>query len=323
MAEILTGFSEKELLTGDAWEWIHPEHKPLVKERGRKRQLGEQLPNRYEVKYRAKDGRDGWVDFTAGLVEYRGTPAGLAMAFDVTERKRAEDALAAEKAQSDLYVDLMGHDINNMNQIALGYLELIAANPDLDPHLRKLSMTALRAIRDSSRLIGNVRKLRGLRNGNYKTEVYDLGALVEEAAEQFMHLPDKYANITCRVVRGHRVQANELLRDVFINLIGNALKHSIGPVFVNVRMTPEVGMDSREYCAVSIDDNGPGVPDDMKEKIFHRLRRGETKAKGSGLGLYLVKTLVESYGGQAWVEDRVKGDHTKGARFVVMLPVIK
>lgn len=73
----------------------------------------------------------------------------------------------------------------------------------------------------------------------------------------------------------------------------------------------------------TIDDNGPGVPDDMKEMIFNRLSRGDTKAKGSGLGLYLVKSLVESYSGRVWVEDRVKGNHTQGARFVVMLPVVE
>jgi signal transduction histidine kinase len=51
--------------------------------------------------------------------------------------------------------------------------------------------------------------------------------------------------------------------------------------------------------------------------------KGDSKAKGIGLGLYLVKSLVESYDGQVWVEDRVPGDHTKGARFVVMLPTIE
>ena len=48
--------------------------------------------------------------------------------------------------------------------------------------------------------------------------------------------------------------------------------------------------------------------------------KGSDKAKGMGLGLYLVKSLVDSYGGSVWVEDRVPGDHTQGARFVVMLP---
>jgi signal transduction histidine kinase len=61
----------------------------------------------------------------------------------------------------------------------------------------------------------------------------------------------------------------------------------------------------------------------MKEKIFNRLQHGETKARGMGLGLYLVKSLMESYCGKVWVEDRVQGDYTKGSRFVVMLPAVE
>lgn len=58
----------------------------------------------------------------------------------------------------------------------------------------------------------------------------------------------------------------------------------------------------------------------MEEKIFNRLQRGETKARGMGLGLYLVKSLVDSYHGRVWVEDRLPGDYTKGSRFVVIRP---
>ena len=72
-----------------------------------------------------------------------------------------------------------------------------------------------------------------------------------------------------------------------------------------------------------VEDDGPGIPDDFKGTIFNRMLKGTDKAKGMGLGLYLVKSLVESYGGRVWVEDRVQGDHTKGARFVVMLPAIE
>jgi signal transduction histidine kinase len=74
---------------------------------------------------------------------------------------------------------------------------------------------------------------------------------------------------------------------------------------------------------VSVEDNGRGIPDDFKRQIFNRMLKGTAKAKGMGLGLYLVRTLVNSYGGRVWVEDRVPGDHTKGAKFVVMLPAIE
>jgi signal transduction histidine kinase len=71
-----------------------------------------------------------------------------------------------------------------------------------------------------------------------------------------------------------------------------------------------------------VEDNDPGIPDILKDVIFDRFRRGDTKAHGTGLGLYPVKTLVDSYGGKVWVEDRIKGDYTKGARFMVMLPAV-
>jgi signal transduction histidine kinase len=67
-------------------------------------------------------------------------------------------------------------------------------------------------------------------------------------------------------------------------------------------------------------DNGQGISDTNKDKLFKRLNQGISKSIGTGMGLFLVKTLIESYNGKVWVEDRVQGDHTKGAKFIVMLP---
>jgi signal transduction histidine kinase len=116
--------------------------------------------------------------------------------------------------------------------------------------------------------------------------------------------------------------ANELLHDVFANLVGNAVKHTGGngtEIAVSVS-TARAGNGS--FYLASIEDSGPGIPDEMKVKVFNRLQRGDTRAKGMGLGLYLVKSLVESYHGRVWVEDRVPGNYTKGAKFVVMLQAI-
>lgn len=80
--------------------------------------------------------------------------------------------------------------------------------------------------------------------------------------------------------------------------------------------------NGREYYKVSIEDNGPGISDELKSKLFQRKQRGRSKTAGSGLGLFLVKKLVEDFHGLVWVEDRVPGDHTQGAKFVVMLPAV-
>ncbi len=72
-----------------------------------------------------------------------------------------------------------------------------------------------------------------------------------------------------------------------------------------------------------MEDNGPGIPDDIKSKLLRRLNPENTKARGKGFGLYLIKQLVDDFDGRFWMEDRVPGDHTKGARSVVMLPAIE
>ena len=77
------------------------------------------------------------------------------------------------------------------------------------------------------------------------------------------------------------------------------------------------------FYRVAIEDNGSGIPDDKKEEVFQRFKRGQTKAKGTGLGLYLVKSLVEGFGGYVEVQNRVLVDYTKGTRFLVYLPGIK
>jgi signal transduction histidine kinase len=104
-------------------------------------------------------------------------------------------------------------------------------------------------------------------------------------------------------------------------MIGNAIKHSEGRLNVGVEVA-ELRVHDRRLYRVIVEDDGPGIPDEAKEKAFSRLNRGYTKASGSGLGLYLVRMLVKNYKGRVWVEDRVPGDYTQGSRFVVVLPAL-
>ena len=64
---------------------------------------------------------------------------------------------------------------------------------------------------------------------------------------------------------------------------------------------------------VVVTDNGPGIPDDMKPVIFDRFRKGKTTKSGKGLGLFIVRSLVESYGGRIWAADAVPGKTDAGA----------
>ncbi len=91
--ETLTGYTREEILAAEFWHFVHPDSQSLVRERSRARQQREQAPSRYEFKIVRKSGEERWVDFTAGIIEFEGHLAVIGTAYDITERKRAEQAL--------------------------------------------------------------------------------------------------------------------------------------------------------------------------------------------------------------------------------------
>jgi two-component system, OmpR family, sensor histidine kinase MtrB len=105
---------------------------------------------------------------------------------------------------------------------------------------------------------------------------------------------------------------------VLANLLDNAEKYAGGASQVTIELRGEV-------VQIAIEDNGNGVPEDERERIFDRFSRGSESGNrasdsGVGLGLALVDEHVRLHGGQVWVENR--RDHEPGARFVVELPVV-
>ena len=120
----------------------------------------------------------------------------------------------------------------------------------------------------------------------------------------------------------------EQLTQAVLNVVRNAAQALEGKkddplITLTTRVARYVTLAKRRHrvaLALSIEDNGPGIPDWVKDKIFERFQRGVTKAHGKGLGLFLVKRLVHDYQGSVWVEDRVPGDYSRGTKFTVTLP---
>jgi PAS domain S-box-containing protein len=271
-----------------------------------------------EAEVQRKDGRKIPVWINAQLLKIGGRDILIGLFFDITERKRTEEELVDAKKQAELYLDLMGHDINNLHQVALGYLELARDMPSGKEQATFLDKP-VEVLQRSAMLISNVRKLQKLRDGLFKTELVDICKLLVDVQREFGGVPHKQVTLNLNKQERCLVRANELLHDVFANLVSNAIKHTgdYADITIELDTTEDNG---KRYYRVVVEDNGPGIPNDFKGVIFNRALKGINKAKGMGLGLYLVKSLMDSYGGRVWVEDRVLGDHTKGARFVVMLP---
>ena len=104
-----------------------------------------------------------------------------------------------------------------------------------------------------------------------------------------------------------------MLMHVWDNIIGNAIKFDPPGGYVGIRMKQRDG----EIC-VTVEDNGPGVDEEARKHIFERFYQADSshKEEGNGLGLALVKRILDAHKGRVYVEDRLGG----GSRFVVVLP---
>jgi PAS domain S-box-containing protein len=317
------GYTRDELLSMMIWD-IDPNY-AYDKYREKWEMLKKKGYINFESSHIRKDGISYPVEVSANYIKFEDCEYEVAFDRDITERKQKEKELSDTKAQVELYLDLMGHDINNINQIALGYLELadnvIKSGGKVGEQNIELIEKPIASLNNGSRLIDKVNKLRRLKAREIRLEQVDVREILAKVKDKYSHVVGRDITINYIPPAECLVMANELIEEIFINLVENSIKHTHKdkPLVIDI-IQAIVCENGKEYFRISIDDNGPGISDEVKKKLFSRFSRGETKAKGKGLGLYLVKALVEDFQGRIWVEDRVAGDHSKGVKFVVMLP---
>lgn len=107
----ILGFTKEEALAMRCWELVHPDMQALVKERELARQRGESVPDRYEIKALTKEGQTRWIDLAAASINYGGQTATLALAYDITESKRARNSLQAREQE----LKDKRHELEEMN----------------------------------------------------------------------------------------------------------------------------------------------------------------------------------------------------------------
>ncbi|MEA1906361.1 MAG: PAS domain S-box protein [Euryarchaeota archaeon] len=249
-----------------------------------------------------------------------GTVSKLTMFRDITRRKLAEKRIEEEYHRAEFYTDIMGHDINNMNQVTIGYLDLMLQMPDFPDQFRKQIMTALKHAKKSANLIANVKKLSKVRSGEIELNTIDIYPAFTSASDDAKSVPEE-VRINSNITEGrYFIRGNDLLFDVFANLLNNAVKfdeHEIVEIDVNI----DSSASADGACwQIEVADHGHGISDEYKEVVFNRLEQAGESSQGSGLGLTIVKNVVESYGGTVRVEDRVRGDWTRGSKIVINLP---
>lgn len=264
---------------------------------------------------------DGLID--TPLVEHR-----LDERLETFRHLRAQAAEAhRQREQLDVLNRVLRHDIRNDMNTIVAWGEML--EDEVTPEGRDKLDRILRAGRHVVELTNVARDLSEIIHGDEspnRTPISLRRILTEELEKRREAFPDAEITMSDPPDPDTRVLANELLSSVFRNLVNNAVQHNYVArprVWISVEETDE-------SVRVAVADNGPGVPDDMKATLFGEGQKG-LESGGTGIGLFLVQRLVESYDGDVWIEDRTAEDAfgdadetaPTGAVFVVELPAVE
>jgi signal transduction histidine kinase len=198
-----------------------------------------------------------------------------------------------------------------------GSLDLLAEKFDPDPMQKKVLDLARDSVRNATSLTQEVILLSKLREKEPELENMEIGVLLEDCLE---HARSSFPEVEIELIKNvteNYIRAEPIIKELFCNILHNAIRLQENRPWIRIETITKNGI-----IRIGISDKGPGIPDVMKRGIFNRFGTKGEKTR-IGMGLSIVKTLSERFGGTVWVEDRVEGDHTRGARFVIELPVVK
>ncbi len=207
------------------------------------------------------------------------------------------------KKQEDFLHSLLRHDLKNKVKLINGYLQLMK-DVELKDEVEELVEKAKNVVDEEKNIINKVETMRELKEQetyeiNLEQVVYDVIDEIKDVADDFEFEVETISDPTDTVISGGPV-----IRELFTNLIGNSVAHSEG-CKVKIEIEQE-----EDIVRCTVEDNGKGIPEEMKTKIFKKgFKSG--KHAGSGLGLYLVKEIINRYRGDIEVSDSKMG----GAKF--------
>lgn len=238
---------------------------------------------------------------------------------------RSESKYRLAYNRAEFYKDLFVHDINNILQNLEFSLEIISqecAKHNVKEDIKELLNLAKTQVNRGAELGINVRKLSDLELGKIRNTPINVNEILKKAIEyNKTRFPDKIVNITFDPKEEtYIVKASEILYDVFRIILNNSIRYNDNPevqVIINIFREQE---EEINYIRMEFIDNGSGIPEKMKENIFYKIYEKAKSFKRIGLGLLLVREVIQSFNGKVWAEDRAKGDYKKGTKIIILIP---
>jgi len=210
-----------------------------------------------------------------------------------------QDRLEDAYSDASLYLDIMLHDIRNANAAILGYSRRLMdyVGEDAGRYADKVQWHT-HHITD---ILNNVTTIRRITDESTELTTINLDALISAEISQYTENEISFMRTGCTV------WADSLLAVVFTNLIRNSIKYG-GPD-VRIWITSE---ETEHEVTVTVEDDGPGIPDEKKTQLFSLFQESTNERGGRGLGLHITRLLIRRYGGKIRPGDRIPGRPEKG-----------
>jgi PAS domain S-box-containing protein len=332
-AEVVLGWSRSELVGRHLSNFTSPSSAAMVAERTRQFFAGEKLTANVEAEVQCKDGSVIVFECrTRSIRDREGYPVGFQIIFrDITTRRQAEEKLkqakeaaeAADREKSE-FLSTMSHELRTPLNIILGYGELLLTQDfgvltqEQSEAVKKIDKNA----RSLFELIDGVLNFNRLEAGRMPVEMTEvrLGDLFREVEKETLGLRElSDLMYFWRVEEGLPPLLTDAgkLKVILKNLLGNAAKFTkTGSVTVTARRAGDALM-------LSVADTGIGIAPEQRELIFEAFQKVDDtsmrRSDGFGLGLHIVKRLLDLLGGEIEVESEVG----QGSTFYVRLPIVR
>lgn len=337
MENFLT-LKKEEIIGKNVLKFVPKRDRSPLLRRSEIRDKGDMSHLIYEIEAKLPDGKKIPLEVNSVPIIEDGEIIGIhCVARNITERKKTEKALRKSKKKyqkafnrAEFYKDLLAHDIRNILQGILTGLQLIEfhlkRNTDQSETIENLGIVKDQIDR-GLRLVLNIKKLSKITHEEMGLKSMEILPILEQCVENIKRVFTKRPlsiEINCKK-KDLKIKANELLEDLFENLMINSIKHNNNQKIQITINIFEIEHDEHKFVRFEFIDNGMGIQDSRKEQLFERAyyNRKNLKILGLGLGLSLVKRIIDLYKGDIWVENRVKEDYSKGSKFIIEIPKYK
>jgi PAS domain S-box-containing protein len=324
----MTGYTAEELYRVAPSEIVHPDFRESVVKRAEERIEGKDVPKHYEYQIMKKSGEAIWIDFSGAAIDYQGKPAIIALAYDISDRKKLEEQLIQAQKMEGIGTLAGGvaHDYNNILAVIIGCSDLIMMKMNKADQAYRYVETIASAAKRGADITKQL--LAFARRGIFSPRVLDPNKVIKSLQEMLQRLIGENIDLMFlpeKNVWNVKIDPTQL-DQILVNLATNA-RDAIDDVGAITIETSNVSIDGGyarnhidfspgEYVMISFTDTGKGMSKETLERIFEPFFTTKSKGQGTGLGLSTVYGIVKQNGGSI----NVYSEKDMGTTFKIYLP---